>query len=334
MKKESPSEESQPLNLGIIGLGDVHRWHADALSRTPFIRVVSAFDSNPERNSILEDVRVYSNLAELLSTDSIEAALVAVSTPNHFSVAREFLTQGTHVLLEKPATMSQEQLAQLYDLADKTSARLVIAFHDTYGSELLTFLDSVHGDMVTSFGQATYFRSEFRDPYVHDGTARVRAKSLVGSWFDSGVNALSILCSVWSGLEVADADFFWVSEDNSYDTRARVSLRSITENSPAGIIETDWTTPKKEKRTIIEYGLGDTRIILNHSERTIIKITREGQFELFRSEGSIPRLTEQYIRVFGSFYSQIHENKDNRGFAKRIHDLLFSAMLGPKRRMR
>lgn len=91
------------LRIGVIGTGSLGRHHVRILSRLPGAELVGIHDIRPEVGAAVADefgTRAYPAL-ELLASE-IEAAVVAVPTVDHSEVGCELLTQGIHVLVEKP----------------------------------------------------------------------------------------------------------------------------------------------------------------------------------------------------------------------------------------
>ncbi len=120
------------LPIAIIGAGywgrKVIREVLDLFQTTNQVRLASVVDNSPR---VLEQCRKefgpidyrldYRGL--LLDTD---LAAVHVCTPNatHFEVASAFLSQGKHVLVEKPLTLRAKEAYQLVQLSRETKAVL------------------------------------------------------------------------------------------------------------------------------------------------------------------------------------------------------------------
>ncbi len=123
------------LNWGLIGggegsqIGPAHRLGARLDGYFKF--TAGALDHRPDRGKkfgvelgLLAD-RSYGSWQEMLAgeknrDDRID--LVTVATPNnsHYEITRAFLTEGFHVLCEKPLTMTVEESVELARLSEKT----------------------------------------------------------------------------------------------------------------------------------------------------------------------------------------------------------------------
>lgn len=119
------------IKAGVIGTGFIGPAHIEALSRLRFVDVVAIADINPEiarmKAEILNVNKAYGNYKDLLSDNEIE--VVHICTPNnlHYSMAKDSLIAGKHVVLEKPFALNIEEGKELVDLAAKT--KLINAIH-------------------------------------------------------------------------------------------------------------------------------------------------------------------------------------------------------------
>ncbi|HSQ77968.1 MAG TPA: Gfo/Idh/MocA family oxidoreductase, partial [Nitrospirota bacterium] len=71
-----------------------------------------------------QNTRAFSGPEQLLGL--VDAVKIVVPTAYHHRVAKRFLEQGVHVLLEKPITVTLEQADELIDLANKRGLILQI----------------------------------------------------------------------------------------------------------------------------------------------------------------------------------------------------------------
>ena len=60
---------------------------------------------------------VTGDFEDLLSDDELDAIVIATPVPTHYELARQALTAGKHVFVEKPPAMRREEMAELLELA-------------------------------------------------------------------------------------------------------------------------------------------------------------------------------------------------------------------------
>lgn len=103
------------LRIGVVGVGHIGSNHARIYSELPNAELVAILDIDPARADEIGakyKAKVVASLNEFAGM--IDAASVATPTSAHFSIARDLLAQGKHLLIEKPIT---EKTSDARDLA-------------------------------------------------------------------------------------------------------------------------------------------------------------------------------------------------------------------------
>jgi len=112
------SSQSPRVRVAVIGAGYLGAFHAEKYAAIPQAELVGVVDSVPERAAELAkrlDSRAFTDYREVL--DRVQAVSIVVPTPEHFRVARECLSAGLDILLEKPVTETVEEAEELVRLA-------------------------------------------------------------------------------------------------------------------------------------------------------------------------------------------------------------------------
>jgi predicted dehydrogenase len=103
------------LRIGVVGVGHIGSNHARIYSELPNAELVAILDIDPTRADEIGGkykAKVVASLNEFAGM--VDAASVATPTSAHFSIARDLLAQGKHLLIEKPIT---EKTSDARDLA-------------------------------------------------------------------------------------------------------------------------------------------------------------------------------------------------------------------------
>jgi len=108
----------KPLRIGVVGAGGLGQHHVRILRDMPEVELRGFAESRAERaGQIARDLGVphAPSLEALL--DDVEAVTIVVPTPAHHAVAMAALTQGKHVLIEKPLATTLAEADELLAVA-------------------------------------------------------------------------------------------------------------------------------------------------------------------------------------------------------------------------
>ncbi len=108
--------------LGIIGFGGMAGNHYKQLTKgNTKVSIKGVFDIDPKRLDAAREkgLVAYSSREELLSDPEIDIVLVAATNDVHKEIAIDALRHGKHVICEKPATMTSDELVEVMEEAKK-----------------------------------------------------------------------------------------------------------------------------------------------------------------------------------------------------------------------
>jgi predicted dehydrogenase len=125
------------LKVGIVGCGKIADAHASQIQRIAGCEIVGVCDREPLMARQLFErfpvKRYYGDLAELLSDGRPDVVHITTSPESHFDVARSCLEHGSHVYIEKPITICEEQAQRLVTLALERGLKLTAGHDDQFG---------------------------------------------------------------------------------------------------------------------------------------------------------------------------------------------------------
>lgn len=111
-------------------------FHAPFLSTNPHFKFKAIVERHEKKAAErYPDLISYDHTFELLNDKEIE--LVVINTPSytHYQLAKEAMEAGKHVLLEKPAAATLEEVKRLFDISRETGKKLMIYQNRRYDSE-------------------------------------------------------------------------------------------------------------------------------------------------------------------------------------------------------
>jgi predicted dehydrogenase len=106
------------LRVGVIGVGHLGEYHVQKYKTMPTVELVGVVDTNMDRADEIArrySTRAFGHHGEIL--DMVNGVSLAVPTEMHFKVAKDILTNGVHLLIEKPITYSVGHANTLINMA-------------------------------------------------------------------------------------------------------------------------------------------------------------------------------------------------------------------------
>jgi predicted dehydrogenase len=179
------------INVGIIGIGRIASKYINPIKEDEKFNLMALCDVKESVKQISQESNTlfYTDYMEMLANKDIDLIVITTPPNTHFEIAKHCLQGKKNVILEKPAVLNTDELNTLIDLSKENNVVFDVIFHWRYGNEVLYFLEK-----VKDFGEIKRMESTVYDPYT-DPSLHIKDEyiGLSGSWFDSGINCLSLL---------------------------------------------------------------------------------------------------------------------------------------------
>ena len=127
------------LRTAVVGVGYLGRFHAQKHRAMDEVELIGVCDRDPERSEAVANelgTQAFTDHRALLG--KVDAVTIAASTSEHFALARFFLENGVHVLVEKPMTRTSREAAALTSLADTHGLKLQVGHVERFNPALLS----------------------------------------------------------------------------------------------------------------------------------------------------------------------------------------------------
>ncbi|MFQ5958958.1 MAG: Gfo/Idh/MocA family protein [Alphaproteobacteria bacterium] len=125
------SRAHRPLRTGVVGVGYFGRFHAQKYAALEGSELVAVVDIDPARAKAVAQahgVRAAVDYREII--DDVDAVSVATPAVTHYPIARAFLENGVHVLVEKPIAATVEEASSLVALAAEKGVLLQVGHQE------------------------------------------------------------------------------------------------------------------------------------------------------------------------------------------------------------
>jgi predicted dehydrogenase len=121
------------LRVGVIGVGHLGEYHVQKYKALPNVNLVGVVDTNGARAAEISGrycIPTFPTHHELLPL--VDAVSLAVPTEKHFDVAKDVLSRGVHLLVEKPITYQIEPADTLIRMAQEMGLVLQVGLVERF----------------------------------------------------------------------------------------------------------------------------------------------------------------------------------------------------------
>ena len=167
--------EHNALRVGVVGVGSLGFHHARLLREVPGARLMGIYDADPARAAAVGaelGVPVFGALDALLS--EVEAAVIAVPTTEHATVALRALAYGVHLLIEKPIASTMAEAEEIVSTAEAKGVLVATGHVERYNAALRAcepYLDEprfIESHRLAPFGPRGTDVAVVLDLMIHD----------------------------------------------------------------------------------------------------------------------------------------------------------------------
>ncbi len=133
------------IKVGVVGTGYLGRFHAQKYAAMEDAELIAVADTDiAQAEKVAEEVKTkpYFTHKELIG--KVDAVSIAVTTPGHFNVARDFLNSNIDVLIEKPITTSLEEADALIEIAESKNLILQVGHLERFNSAVMALEGKIH----------------------------------------------------------------------------------------------------------------------------------------------------------------------------------------------
>jgi predicted dehydrogenase len=128
------TDAAKPICTAVIGTGFMGRVHLEMLRRVERVEIAAIAARNTAAAEALGSGFgvPHASVEEVLDDPAIDAVDICTPNATHFSIARNALRAGKHVLCEKPLATSIEEAEELIDLAARKGLRNAVCHNLRY----------------------------------------------------------------------------------------------------------------------------------------------------------------------------------------------------------
>lgn len=272
------------IKVAVVGCG---YWGANLVRNFHQLNeceLTTCCDMDPARldpiRRLYPTVRTTTRYQEVLENDDVTAVALATPVKTHYSLAKEALLHGKHVLVEKPLAMTSDHCSELIDLAARNKLVLMVGHTFMYNPALVKVKELARPDHL---GDLYYLYSQ----RVNLG----RVQSDINALWSIAPHDISIAIYLLDQLPVE------VSARGACYLHPKIEdVVFITLTFPNGVvahIHVSWIDPSKVRRVTL---VGSRRMIVYDD------IADEGKVKVY-DKGVLKGGDGQ---IYGEFHYRLH----------------------------
>ncbi len=115
-------------NVAVIGTGNMGRNHVRTYSEMDGVKLVAIADISENAKQLAEKFgcKYYRNYMDMLTKEKLDAVSVCVPTSMHHAVAKDVISKGVSLLIEKPITRDVKEAEEIVKLAKVAGVKLAV----------------------------------------------------------------------------------------------------------------------------------------------------------------------------------------------------------------
>ena len=112
------------IRAGLVGFGMAGRvFHGPLLSSVEGLELAAVMERSTNKAAErYPGITVYRSLEAMLADDSLGLFVVATPNATHYAIAKQILSAGKNVVVDKPMTLTSAEAAELIGLAKEAQS--------------------------------------------------------------------------------------------------------------------------------------------------------------------------------------------------------------------
>jgi predicted dehydrogenase len=217
------------IRVGVVGVGYLGKFHAEKYAGMKGVELVGAVDIIAERAEAVAErlgVQAFTDYRDLMG--KVDAVSVAVPTPLHFPVSRDFLENDVDVLVEKPIAETLEDADVLVEIADSQGPIVQVGHLERFNPAVMAVRKLIDRPLFIESHRLSFFKDRGTDVdvvldlMIHDIDIILNlVEAELKSIHAVGVPVLS------PRVDIANARLIFQNDCVANVTASRISLKNM-----------------------------------------------------------------------------------------------------------
>lgn len=230
------------MKAAVIGAGVMGSHHARVYAEMENLELCAIADPDATAaHKVAKRYRspVYADYRELLDTEQIDLASIAVPTRLHKEIACEVMSRGIHVLVEKPLALSLEEGQDIIDAAERFGVKLAVGHIERFNPAVVEIKRRLEAQEL---GRIFQLHARRLSPFP----GRVQDVGVILDLATHDIDVMRYLlnCDVERVFAETERKAHFSRED-------LVSALLRFSNGAIGVLDVNWLTPTKVRQLAV-----------------------------------------------------------------------------------
>jgi predicted dehydrogenase len=245
--------ESTPLKVALVGCGRISQVHFQTIVKEPRVKLIAVADTDAKAAKTAGDafgVPSFGTIDELLTKTKPEAVILCTPPNTHRALTEAALAAGSHVLCEKPLTLSVEDATAMVQAAKHAGRHLMMASKFRYVQDIIHAKGMIASGIL---GEIILYENEFCSRV--DMKNRWNASRAVGGGgvlIDNGSHSVDIFRYLFGPIESLHATTGKQWQAIEVEDTCHLHLRSA--DKTIGSVDLSWSIHKEDPYFIQIFG--------------------------------------------------------------------------------
>lgn len=287
------------IKIAVIGLGKMGLSHASILGGLSNVELVSICDSSYLVVNAFKKycpmVAVYEDFLKMLSSESLDAVVIATPTKFHYTMAKASLEKGIHVFCEKPFALTLEEGEELVLMAKEKKLNNQVGYHNHF---IGTFMEMQRLLKEKAIGTPFHFTGEAYGPVItkpKGGSWRAKPEEGGGCLYDYASHVINLIQEIIGRPVKAKGTLLKKFYSKQVEDGVFSSL--IMESGLSGTLTVNWSDETFRKMSTSLMILGDKGKIICDATEIKIYLKEENKKEKLPKGWTIKYITELALPI-------------------------------------
>ena len=147
------------VKIAVIGIGYLGEFHAQKYKANKNADLIGIIDTNKQRSEEISNkigVKSYNDYKSII--DQVDAVSIVVPTNLHYKIAKFFIENKKHVLIEKPFASNTAEARKLKNISEKNQTILQIGHLERFNKAFVELKDKVKNPLFIECNRISPFK--------------------------------------------------------------------------------------------------------------------------------------------------------------------------------